>query len=477
MTYSDKKTGVRLLLTLTAFSMLVACGGKNKDIEEKQHEHAHTDAVGGRLLYSTDVADTLKVYDQTLQPTPQFNTTTVATLAKVQLTLATDGLTVAMLEGADLSVVNSGLAHLHGEHAHSHPVSLSAAPAIANVQQVVATGEYFSILSTTGSSTLLNSDGTATDQQWPNVVYPTLALAGGDFLTFTQSGDDVDLTVVDAQGSSGTEGRIFLRPNDDGYLAQSISCAGGIRQAAQTENLTLIACEDGSLRWLISGYEAPDAHPQAGKTIHVTQRYPATVDVNNNEVRPAGAVGEVVAGSTKFIGDILNVLAASFEDNLIAAWSADQLWLISAHGDHPHQGDLSALMRTDFGNAIALAANSHDALAVLSDQGNVAITRYAIQNHKPQAIGAVTQVSWPLNGETFNSERAVLLSGDNAFFMLHPATASLFEFDAHSDEEDYHLHRKDTHSDLKSAQSAVFAYIKEQHDEHTEDHDASEHSH
>ncbi len=477
MNYSYEKLGVRLALTLTAITFLVACGGKNKDLDKHDSDHEHAESLGGRLLYSNTMADTLKLYDQTLEKSQRFSTTTVAAQANAGLILSNDGLAVAMLEGDEFSVISSGLEHLEGAHAHAHAVSISTAKPYADIKQVVATGEYFSTLTNTGSSQLVNSNGTETTQQWIDVVHPTLALGGGDFLKFTKDSTsiNVDITVVDAQGGSGTDGLIFLRPNADGSMIKSLSCAEGIKQTAQTESFTMILCSDGSLRWLISGYEAPETHPQKGKTIHVTQRYPATADANNNEVRSAGANGEVVAGSAGFIKNISGVLAASYEDNVIAAWSEDQLWLINAHNDHPHKADLSKMRGVDFGNTIAVVANEHEALALLIDTGKIAIIRFEISNHSPVAVGASVQDTLVSANESYTATNSMLLAGGNEFFVIHKPTYALFEFDAHSAAEDYHLHSTQTNESLQSLHSAVFAHAKELHAEHA--HDESEHGH
>ena len=134
-------TALTTLLALT----LSACGGdSSSDSSDNDHNHDH--AEGGRLIYSlSGSADTLKMFDQTVA-SEQFTSTTVATGADAQLVLSNDGVTLAMLNGSDLSIVSSGLEHMHGEDAHAHAVATLTAAHIADVAQVVATTDHFSVL-------------------------------------------------------------------------------------------------------------------------------------------------------------------------------------------------------------------------------------------------------------------------------------------------------------------------------------------
>lgn len=463
------------LMALALSGLLAACGGSSDDKDDDDH-HDHTHSHGGRLIYSLSNAAGLSMFDQTLDPAA-FVGTNVASQAGAQLTLAKDGLTAALLEGTHLSVVSSGLEHLHGDSAHVHDVALTG-ESFTNVQKVVATGYYFSTLSGSNSD-LIPSDGDGVEESWTSVVYPTLALKGGDFLKFTANTTDgtvTDITVVDHHDDTGTEGRIFLRPNADGHFAESISCADGISETAQTENFTVILCGDGTLRWLISGYVAPEGHPQVGKTLHVTQRYPATFDGDSNPVRREGATGEVTAGADGFIENITGLTVTHSDDNVIVAWSADQLWLINGHGDHPHRGDLLAITGTDFGDIIAVTAATDDnALALLSDGGKVAISRFEVNSSSnPVATGSVVREQLGASGHGWSTGNARLLAGDYEFFAINKDSGTLYHIDAHAADDDYHLHSTFTNGSLINLHSAVFAHAIES-DEHDDDHDHGSH--
>ena len=450
------------IIVLFAMS-LTACGGSNKDHDDDHHHHEHAHH-GGRLIYSlASQNDTLKMFDQTVENN-HFTSTTVSANANAQLVLSNDGLTIAMLEGGNLSMVSSGLEHLNGDHAHTHDVS-SISPSYANVTQVVATGEYFSTLESGGLSRLIRSDNKTDEVVFQQAVYPTLTLAGGDFLHFEEDGSDITMTVTRANGSTENEGLIWLRPNKDGYMTKSISCVDGVTSTAQTEDFTLILCGDGSLRWLISGYDAPEGHPQAGKTLHVTQRYPATQD------RREGAIGEVTAGATGFIENITGLTATHHDDNVIAAWSKDQLWLINAHNDHPHRGSLIDITGQNFGNIIAVAATTDDdALAILSDQGTVAISRFEVNSSSnPVATGTpvLEGLFIPKPGK-----QSQLVAGANSFFVAAQGDSmgQLFQLDFHGEGGEYHLHGTQQNVELKDFSNLVFAHMLKADHDHDHDH-------
>jgi hypothetical protein len=453
----------KTLMVLALFSLLAACGSSDKDDDDHSHAHNH----GGRLIYSLSTAPGLSMHDQTLE-TPEFVNTNVNSLAGAQLTLSKDGLTAALQEGTNLSVVSSGLEHLQGDHAHTHDVGLTGGT-FTNVQQVVATGHYFSTLSGNNSD-LISSNGESVEKSWSNVVYPTLALKGGDFLKFTANAVNntvTNISVVDHHGSTGVDGRIFVRPNNEGYFTESITCTGGISETAQTDNFTVILCGDGTLRWLISGYLAPEGHPAAGQTLHVTQRYPAT------DNRRAGAIGEVTAGSSGFIEGISGLTTTHHEDNVIAAWSSDQLWLINAHNDHPHRGDLSGITGVDFGNIIAVATTTDDnALAALSDSGKVAISRFEVNSSSnPVTKGEVVREQLGTAANWAVTDNSILVPGSYAFFVINKITGTLYNLDAHAADDDYHLHGSYQDDSLRNLSSAVFAHaIEDDHDDHHHDH-------
>src|SRR5690554_728354 len=126
------------IIVLFAMS-LTACGGSNKDHDDDHHHHEHAHH-GGRLIYSlASQNDTLRMFDQTVENN-HFTSTNVSANANAQLVLSNDGLTIAMLEGGNLSVVSSGLEHMSGNHPHTHPVSLVTAPPspFTGVRQVIA---------------------------------------------------------------------------------------------------------------------------------------------------------------------------------------------------------------------------------------------------------------------------------------------------------------------------------------------------
>ncbi len=458
-------TALTTLLALT----LSACGGdSSSDSSDNDHNHDH--AEGGRLIYSlSGSADTLKMFDQTVT-SEQFTSTTVATGADAQLVLSNDGVTLAMLNGSDLSIVSSGLEHMHGEDAHAHAVATLTAAHIADVAQVVATTDHFSVLKNDGSGLLLEAaDGeVVSGLNLPNnLVYPALALQGGQFMTFTANAvtpANTDITVVNADGTTGTDGLIWVRPHDGGYFAESMTCADGVEQTAQTENFTLILCGDGTLRWLISGYVTIDGHPQgAGETLHVTQRYPAT------ETRREGAVGEVTTGSTGFIENITGLTKTNHEHSVIAAWSADQLWLVNAHSDHPHRGDLVSVTGENFGDIIAVTTTTEDdAIALLSNSGKLAVSRFDVDDSSnPVATGETEREQLGAAGAVWNTSNSHLLAGAFEFLVVNSATGTLYEVDTHSAEGDYHLHSTTANSNLNNAFSAVFAHVAEE--EHADD--------
>lgn len=464
-------TALTTLLALT----LSACGGSSSNDDDDDHDHDHVHAEGGRLIYSlSGSADTLKMFDQTVT-SEQFTSTTVATGADAQLVLSNDGVTLAMLNGSDLSIVSSGLEHMHGEDAHTHDVEALTAAPIAGVAQVVATTDHFSVLKNDGTGLLLEAaDGEiVSGLNLPNnLVYPALALQGGQFMTFTANSvtpANTDITVVNADGTTGSGGLIWVRPHEGGYFAESMTCADGVEQTAQTDNFTLILCGDGTLRWLISGYVTVDGHPAGvGETLHVTQRYPAT------ETRREGAIGEVTTGSTGFIENITGLTKTNHEHSVIAAWSADQLWLVNAHSDHPHRGDLVSITGENFGDIIAVTTTTEDdAIALLSNSGKLAVSRFDVNDSSnPVATGETEREQLGAAGAVWNTNNSHLLAGAYEFLVVNSATGTLYEVDAHSAEDDYHLHSTTASSNLNNAFSAVFAHAaEEEHADDDHDHD------
>lgn len=469
------------LLVLAISGALVACGGSSskKDEHDHQHDHAHH---GGRLIYSVAGAnDTLKMYDQTVSNN-RFTSTTVSANANAQLVLSNDGLTLALLDGSDLRVISSGLQHA----GHTHSVeSLSDSP-ITNVTKVIATTDHFSLLKSNGESVLIEAeDGVEVTglALQTNAVYPTLALKGGQYMTFTDStttAGHTDITVINADGTTGDNGLIWVRPNDGGYFTESFSCADGVNDTAQTDNFTVVLCGDGTLRWLISGYVAPESHPHAGQTIHVTQRYPEVLDTNDNSIviRREGAIGEVTAGGAAlgFIENITGLTKTHHDGNVIAAWSADQLWLVNSHNDHPHRGNLADITGDNFGDIIAAAATTDDnAIAVLSNSGKLAVSRFDVNSSSnPIATGSVEREQLGTAGQAWSTNNAHLLAGAYEFLIVNRTTGTLYQVDAHDAEDDYHLHGTYPDASLQNAHSMVFAHAID--DDHDDDHEHDHHS-
>ncbi len=425
--------------------------------------------MGGRMIYSLDgVTDTLKMFDQTVA-SDRFTGTTVAATANAELVISNDGLTFAMLEAnGNLSVVSSGLEHLSDSEPETHDVSIESAAPIANVSHVVATTDHFSVLTTDGSSLLIEaSDGEATGHTWTDVVYPTLALSGGQFLTFTANATnpaDTDLTVVNEDGSTGDSGLIFLRPNVTGFFAESITCADGVVDTAQTERFTIALCGDGTLRWLASGYVAPEGHPAAGQTIHASQRYPAT------DSRREGATGEVPAGGTAFIENITGLTATRSEDNVISAWAGDQLWLINLHSDHSHRVSLYASLPENTNIVAVASATVDDALTVLGDSGIASTFRFAVnESSNPILSGEVFNEQLDSASVDWSAQSTHLVAGAYDFLVINRDTATLYFIDAHDPEDDYHLHASYGHAELADAYSAVFAHDNGHEHHHHDD--------
>lgn len=449
---------IKTMMALAISGLLAACS--SSDQHDEHHDHAHNQ--GGRLIYSLNSAPGLLMFDQTLEQ-PAFVSTKVNNTAQAaQLLLANDGLTFGLLEGNQLSLASSGLEHLHGDHAHTHEVELKG-NTFPNVQRVITTDHYFSTLSGNTSDLIQLGDGSI-KKSWTPVVYPTLALKGGDFLKFTADPENSSLThmsVVDQHGDTGAEGRIFVRPNNGGYLTPSFTCAEGVAETAQTDVFTVILCGDGTLRWLISGYLAPEGHPLAGQTLHVTQRYPAT------DNRREGAIGEVAAGANGFITGISHLRATHHAKDVILAWSADQLWLINAHNDHPHRGNLMPVVGEGFGNILAATATTEDdALAVLSDTGKVAISRFEVNSSSnPVAKGEAVREQLG-SAASWGAGSGLLVPGSYAFYAINKNSGTLYKLDAHAADDDYHLHDTHQHDSLKNISSAVFAQGIED-DKHT----------
>ncbi len=466
-------TPTKTLLALALISLLAACNSSDDDEKDNNghhSEHSLSQSMG-RLVYSLDNAAGLQIYDQTVEASERFTATNVSSENSASLVLAKSGLTTAVLEGERLSVVSSGLEHMQSDHAHTHDVELLTPSSFTGVTKVVATGDYFSTLTTSGASDLINSQGEVTSHSWSNVVYPTLALAGDHFLKFTSgTGGAVNLTVVDNNNSTGG-GSIYLRPNNEWEMVESLSCPDGIKDAAQTENLALVLCGDGSLRWLISDYvPTNEGHPKKGEHLYITQKYAATTD------RLEGATGEVTKNSNEFIRGIQGLTATFDDDNVIAAWSDDQLWLVNGHNDHPHRGDLSSILGADFGKVLNVAATTDDdALAVISDSGKIAITRFDIENNNPVKKGEVIKEQLGEVGALWTSSNSQLLAGANEFFAIQTHKGVLYHLDAHSDEDDYHLHGTHQHDSLQQLHSGVFAHFQDDHDDHDDDHSHGSH--
>lgn len=399
------------IIVLFAMS-LTACGGSNKDHDDDHHHHEHAHH-GGRLIYSlASQNDTLKMFDQTVENN-YFTSTTVSANANAQLVLSNDGLTIAMLNNGQLNIVSSGLEHLSGDHAHTHDVSLTS-PYYENVTQVVATGEYFSTLESGGLSRLIRSDNKTDKVVFQQAVYPTLTLAGGDFLHFEEDGSDITMTVM-----NGTTPK------------KSLSCGGPILGTAQTEKLTLVLCADHKIRWIISD----------GTAVHT--------------------------GAAQTLLDITGLTATHHDDNVIAAWSKDQLWLINAHNDHPNRGNLIDITGQNFGNIIAVAATTDDdALAILSDQGTVAISRFEVNSSSnPVATGTpvLEGLFTPKPGK-----QSQLVAGANSFFVAAQGDSmgQLFQLDFHGEGGEYHLHGTQQNVEFNDFSNLVFAHMLEADHDH-----------
>lgn len=429
-----------------------------------------TALIGGRLLYSLDgVTDTLQMFDETVAAN-RFTGTTVAAGPNTRLVLANNGLTAAMLDGDRLSIVDSGLEHLRDDDPHTHKVEVVSAVPLSGVQQVVATRDHFSVLLADGTSRLLEaSDGADAGKSWSNTVYPTLELPGEHFLVFTANAGnpaDVDMTVVDAQGASGEEGLIFLRPNATGVFGRSITCANGVQQTAQTERFTIALCGDGTLRWLASGVETPEGHPAGGgRVIHTSQRYPAT------ETRRAGATGEVVASANGFIENITGILPTRSDENVILVWAAEQLWLVSLHFDHPHRGSFFADLPEGTRIIAAAAATVDEAVTVISDRGRSSSFRFEINNqNNPVRKGGVDNEQLGSATATWTAGRTHIVGGPFDFYVINRDQARLYHIDAHDPDDEYHLHATLNHPRLADALSAVYAHlIDEDHHHHHHD--------
>jgi hypothetical protein len=464
-----------LFLVLALGSTLAACGGSSSDNSPAPPPPvaapppaAPAPLAGGRLIYSLDgVNDTLKMFDETVASN-RFTGTTVSAVAGAQLVLSNDGLTLAMLEGDSLSVVSAGLEHLEDDTPRTEAPRIESAAPISSVSMVVATMDHFSVLRADGTGLLLEAaDGEETGDVWTDLVYPTLALDGGQFLIFTANAvnpADTDLTVVNADGSTGENGLIWMRPNATGFFAESLTCADGVEETTQTERFTVALCGDGTLRWLASGWLAPPGHPAAGQTIHASQRYPETAN------RREGADGELPAGGSAFIENISGLAMTRSEENVIAAWAGDQLWLVNLHSDHTHRLLVNPSLPENTNIIAVAAATVDDAVTVLSDTGVASTFRFMINaSANPEVIDGMFYLE-QLGSASANwtAERSHMVAGPYDFYVINRDTGTLYHIDSHDPDDEYHLHATLTQSDLGDAFSAVFAHVIE--DGHGHDH-------
>ncbi|TPD54201.1 MAG: hypothetical protein C9355_09595 [Thalassolituus maritimus] len=426
------------LLVLAMAGTLAACGGSdsnsdndNDDHSDEEHhddEHAHT---GGRLIYSVSDDSGLNMYDQTAEEADAFSTDVVTTSATgATLVLAKSGLTAAMLDNGAVSIVDSGLEHLAEEDGHTHEVSSEATTLTSGITMVVATHEYFSAYDGMASTVIDAEDGTAVTAPSSD-AYPTLALTGGHFLTFTNGIDGaIDLEVVEANG-------------DSLETPVTLSCAsGGITTSAQTEHLTQVLCGNDTLLTLIA---------EEGET--ETEFYTDS---------------DAEAG--------FDSLTATFSENdVIAAWNSTTgaITLTNAHGDHPHSTDVTE--NVDAESILAVTpVGDHDTevLGVLAGNGVFTALFYAAEDH---SVTVESKDTFIINSEATWTSADKLLAGATAFLAVNTEANELYYMDAH-DGSDYHVHGSAiANEDLASVSSAVFAFAGGEH-EHDEE-EGEEHDH
>ncbi|SIS85316.1 hypothetical protein SAMN05421686_105176 [Thalassolituus maritimus] len=426
------------LLVLAMAGTLAACGGSdsnsdndNDDHSDEEHhddEHAHT---GGRLIYSVSDDSGLNMYDQTAEEADAFSTDVVTTSATgATLVLAKSGLTAAMLDNGAVSIVDSGLEHLAEEDGHTHEVSSEATTLTSGITMVVATHEYFSAFDGMASTVIDAEDGTAVTAPSSD-AYPTLALTGGHFLTFTNGIDGaIDLEVVEANG-------------DSLETPVTLSCAsGGITTSAQTEHLTQVLCGNDTLLTLIA---------EEGET--ETEFYTDS---------------DAEAG--------FDSLTATFSENdVIAAWNSTTgaITLTNAHGDHPHSTDVTE--NVDAESILAVTpVGDHDTevLGVLAGDGVFTALFYTVED---ESVTVESKDTFIINSEATWTSADKLLAGATAFLAVNTEANELYYMDAH-DGSDYHVHGSAiANEDLASVSSAVFAFAGGEH-EH-EDEEGEEHDH
>lgn len=425
------------VLVLAMASALTACGGGSSssvsDNDEEEHEHE-----GGRVIYSISNDTGLSLYDQTAEEADAFENNVVSTSTmSATLVLANNGLTAAMIDNGALSIVKSGLEHLEDEDGHTHDVEASVTSLTSGVTQVIATHEYFSAFDGTDSTVIDAEDGTV-ETTSTDVTFPTLALTGGHYLTFTSGTDEATvLEVVEAGGEPLS-------------TPVTLTCSsGGITTSAQTEHLTQVLCGNGTLLTLIAEESEAD-------TIFTT-----------NSVADSG---------------FNNLTVVSSEDDVIAAWNATSalLKLNIAHDDHTDSKDISDEVTSE--SILAVAAPTGDeteVVGVLGTDGKFTVIYYSIENDAVVVDSADTK-SFIIDSQATWDQGDSLHADSSNFIAINKGASNLYFIDGHEGNP-YHVH--DTYSDasLASVASAVFTYASEDHDhedgEVHEHDDDEEHSH
>ena len=426
------------LLVLAMAGTLAACGGSdnNSDSDTDDHsdeEHHDEEHTGGRLIYSVSDDSGLNMYDQTAEEADAFSTDVVATSATgATLVLAKSGLTAAMLDNGAVSIVDAGLEHLAEEDGHTHDVSSTATTLTSGITMVIATHEYFSAFDGMASTVIDAEDGTAVTAPSSD-AYPTLALTGGHFLTFTNGIDGAtDLEVVEANG-------------DSLETPVTLSCAsGGITTSAQTEHLTQVLCGNDTLLTLIA---------EEGET--------ETAFYTDSDAESG----------------FDNLTATFSENDVIAAWNSTTgaITLTNAHGDHPHSTDVTTNVNAESILAVTPVGN-HDTevLGVLAGDGVFTALFYTVED---ESVTVESKDTFIINSEATWTSADKLLAGATAFLAVNTEANELYYMDAH-DGSDYHVHGSAiANEDLASVSSAVFAFAGGEHehdDEEGEEHDHEE---
>ena len=423
----------KFLIVIAAAGALTACGGGSSSSDNDHNDDDHSEEhAGGRLIYSVSNDSGLNMYDQTAEPDAAYSTDVITTSAvSAELVLAWSGLTAAILDNGAVSIIDAGLEHLADEDGHTDDVKASATTLSSGITTIVATHEYFSAYDGS-TSTVLNTEDGAVVTTWTSVDYPTLALAGGHYLTFTDIDGSITIEVKEANGES---------------LAAPVSatCNGDITATAQTEHLTQILCSNDSLLSVIAAEGETDTS------------FTITTDTSTT------------------VADLTNLTATFSTYDVIAGWSteANKLVLSKAHSDHVDTADISSELVAD--GIITVAAPSSDeseALGVLGTSGRFLALFYHAEGEELTIEGSSkfdldTSISW--------SASDLLLADSEAFIAVNLAGNTLFFIDGH-DGESYHLHSSaEGSSDLSALASAVLAHAQDDHD-HDEDHD-DEHDH